>query len=80
MAAGVIDDFYISAGKGRYDQLKGVVQFDKSIDAPIRRGDVLGKIILSDQGTVLKEAALEDISEGGLWRRMTDSVRKIFAD
>ncbi|PIE01682.1 MAG: serine-type D-Ala-D-Ala carboxypeptidase [Thiothrix nivea] len=83
VAAGVIDDFYISAGKGRYDQLKGVVQFDKSIDAPIRRGDVLGKIILSDQGTVLKEAdllALEDISEGGLWRRMTDSVRKIFAD
>lgn len=83
VAAGVIDDFYVSAGKGRYDHLKGMVQFDKSIDAPIRRGDVLGKIILSDQGTILKEAnllALEDIGEGGLWRRMTDSVRKIFAD
>ncbi|CAA6800314.1 MAG: D-alanyl-D-alanine carboxypeptidase (EC [uncultured Thiotrichaceae bacterium] len=83
VAAGVIDDFYVSAGKGRYDQIKGVVQFDKSIDAPIRRGDVLGKIILSDDGTVLKEAdllALEDVAEGGIWSRMSDSVLKIFSD
>jgi D-alanyl-D-alanine carboxypeptidase (penicillin-binding protein 5/6) len=83
VAAGVIDDLYVSIGKGRYDQLKGVIQFDKAIDAPIRRGDVLGKIVLSDQGKVLKEVpllALEDVAEGGLWRRMSDSVQKFFAD
>ncbi len=83
VAAGVIDDFYVSAGKGRYDYIKGIVQFDKSIDAPIRRGDVLGKIILSDEGVVLKEAdllALEDVGEGGLWSRMSDSVLKVFSD
>ncbi|MEZ5534041.1 MAG: D-alanyl-D-alanine carboxypeptidase family protein [Thiolinea sp.] len=83
VAAGVIDDFYVSTGKGRYDQIKGVVQFDKSIDAPIRRGDVIGKIVLSDEDVILKEAdllALEDIAEGGLWRRMADSVMKVFAD
>ncbi len=83
VAAGVMDDFYVSTGKGRYDQIKGVVQFDKSIDAPIRRGDVLGKIILSDEGTILKEAdllALEDVAEGGIWSRMSDSVLKIFSD
>lgn len=83
VAAGVIDDLYVSISKGRYDQLKGVMQFDKAIDAPIRRGDVLGKIILSDQGKILKEVpllALEDIAEGGLWRRMSDSVQKFFAD
>ena len=59
------------------------MQIDKAIDAPIRRGDVLGKIILSDQGKILKEVpllALEDIAEGGLWRRMSDSVQKFFAD
>lgn len=83
VAAGVIDDLYVSVGKGRYNQLKGVMQIDKAIDAPIRRGDVLGKIVLSDQGKVLKEVpllALEDITEGGLWRRMSDSVQKFFAD
>jgi len=83
IAAGVIDDLYVSLPKGRYDQLKGVVQFDKSITAPIRRGDVLGRVVLSDQDTILKEAplfALEDVSEGGLWRRVSDSVQKFFAD
>lgn len=83
VAAGVIDDLYVSIGKGRYDQLKGVIQFDKAIDAPIRRGDVLGKIVFSEQNRVLKEVpllALEDIAEGGLWRRMSDSVQKFFAD
>ena len=83
VAAGVIDDLYVSIGKGRYDQLKGVIQFDKAIDAPIRRGDVLGKIVFSEQSRVLKEVpllALEDIAGGGLWRRMSDSVQKFFAD
>ncbi len=83
VAAGVIADFYVSLPKGRYDQLKGVIQFDKSITAPIRRGDILGRIVLSDQETILKEApllALEDIAEGGLWRRVSDSVQKFFAD
>ncbi|SKA69674.1 D-alanyl-D-alanine carboxypeptidase (penicillin-binding protein 5/6) [Thiothrix eikelboomii] len=83
VAAGVIDDLYVSVGKGRYNQIQGVMQIDKAIDAPIRRGDVLGKIILSDQGKVFKEVpllALEDITEGGLWRRMSDSVQKFFTD
>ena len=83
VAAGVIDDLYVSVGKGRYNQIQGVMQIDKAIDAPIRRGDVLGKIILSDQGKVFKEVpllALEDIAEGGLWRRMSDSVQKFFTD
>lgn len=83
VAAGVVDDLFVSMGKGRYDQLKGVIQFDKSVDAPISRGDVLGKIVLSDDGQVLKEMpllALEDVAEGGVWRRVSDSVMKIFSD
>ena len=83
VAAGVMSDLYVSMGKGRYDQLKGVVQFDKSISAPVRRGDVLGKIVFSDQGKILKEVnllALEDVGEGGLWRQISDSVQKFFAD
>ncbi len=83
VAAGVINDLYVSVSKGRYDQLKGVLQLDKAIDAPIRRGDVLGKIVLSDQGRILKEApllALEDVEEGGIWRQVSDSVQKFFAE
>lgn len=83
--AGVTDDLFVSITKGRYDQLKGGMQLDKGIDAPIKRGDVLGKVIITDQelGKVVKETpllALEDVAEGGWWRRMMDGIQKLFAD
>ena len=83
--AGTVDDLFISIAKGRYDQLKGGMQLDKGIDAPIKRGDVLGKVIITDQelGKIVKETpllALEDVAEGGWWRRMMDSFQKLFAD
>lgn len=83
--AGVIDDLFVSITKGRYDKLKGGMLLDKGIDAPIKRGDVLGKVIITDQelGKVVKETpllALEDVNEGGWWRRMMDGIQKLFAD
>lgn len=81
--AGVQEDVYVSMPKGRYGQLKGSIQLDKYIDAPVHRGDVLGKIVFADENKVIKEMpllALEDVEEGGLWRQMSDSVQKLFAD
>lgn len=83
--AGVVDDLFVSIVKGRYGQLKGGMQLDKGIDAPIERGDVLGKVIITDQelGKVVKETpllALEDVSEGGWWRQVMDGIQKLFAD
>ena len=83
--AGITSDLFVSIAKGTYDQLDGKMQLDKGVDAPIKRGDVLGKIVITDKttGKVVKEApllALEDVAEGGWWRGMVDSVQKIFAD
>lgn len=83
--AGVTDDLFISIVKGRYDQLKGGMQLDKGIDAPIKRGDRLGTVIITDRelGKIVKESpllALEDVAEGGWWRRMMDGIQKLFAD
>ncbi|WMP16261.1 D-alanyl-D-alanine carboxypeptidase family protein [Thiothrix lacustris] len=83
--AGVIDDLFVSIAKGRYDQLKGGMQLDKGIDAPIMRGDRLGTVIITDRelGKIVKETpllALEDVAEGGWWRGMMDSIQKLFAD
>ncbi|WP_020395453.1 D-alanyl-D-alanine carboxypeptidase family protein [Thiolinea disciformis] len=83
VAAGVLDDLYVTTIKGRYDQLKGSIQMDKNVNAPIQRGDVLGKIILADQDKLLKETklqALEDVPEGGFLRRLSDKVQHWFAD
>ena len=83
--AGIINDLYVSITKGRYDQLKGGMQLDKGIDAPIKRGDTVGKIIITDQGLnkVVKEVpllALEDVEEGGWWRKTMDALQKLFTD
>ena len=83
--AGIIDDLYVSITKGRYDQLKGGMQLYKGIDAPIKRGDTVGKIIITDQGLgkAVKEVpllALEDVGEGGWWRKAVDAIQKFFTD
>jgi D-alanyl-D-alanine carboxypeptidase (penicillin-binding protein 5/6) len=83
--AGITDDLFVSVTKGRYDQLKGGMQLDKGIDAPIKRGDKVGKIIITDQGLgkIVKEVpllALEDVGEGGWWRKAVDAIQKFFTD
>ena len=83
--AGITSDLFVSITKGSYDQLDGKMQLDKCVDAPIKRGDVLGKILIMDKtsGKVVKESpllALDDVEEGGWWRGMVDGVQKIFAD
>lgn len=83
--AGITDDLFVSIVKGRYDQLKGGMQLDKGIDAPIERGDVLGTILISDRetGQTVKQLpllALDNVGEGGWWRGMVDSVQKLFED
>lgn len=79
--AGVTDDVYVSVQKGNYNNLKGAIQVNKEIYAPVKRGDVLGQIVFSDQGKVIKQLpliALADVPEGGMWRQMVDSVKSWF--
>lgn len=83
--AGVMSDLFVSIVKGRYEQLNGGIQLDKGVDAPIKRGDVLGKVIIADKelGKVVKEIpllALDDVAEGGWWRQITDGIQKLFVD
>lgn len=79
--AGVINDVYVSVQKGNYNNLKGAIQVSKEVYAPVKRGDILGQIIFSDQGKVIKQLpliALADVEEGGMWRQMIDSVKSWF--
>lgn len=83
--AGVISDLMVSTVKGSYDKLDAKMQLDQGVDAPVKRGDVLGKIIITekDSGKLIKETplfALDDVEEGGWWRGFVDGVQKIFAN
>jgi len=81
--AGITDDFYVTIQKGHYKQLKGLMELDKKLDAPIKRGDVVGKAIIKDGNNVvltLPLLALDAVDEGSFWTKITDSVKKLFSN
>ena len=78
---GAIDDLYVTIQKEHYKKLKGIMEIDKGIDAPIKRGDVLGKIKLTVDNKVVREAplvAMKSVGEGSGWDKFVDSIRKLF--
>ena len=81
VTAGIVDDFYVTVQKGRYKQLKGLMELNTSLDAPVKRGDVVGTAIIKDGDQVVHEVtllALDDVDAGGFWTKVTDSVKKLF--
>lgn len=81
VALGILEDLYVTIQKGTYKNLQGVMEIDKGIDAPVKRGQVLGKIKVTNGSKVVKEIplyAMEDVKEGGFWDRLSDSFKKFF--
>lgn len=79
---GVSDDLYITVPRGQYKNLKATMEIDKGITAPTRKGQRHGMVKVSMGKQVLLTrplVALQDVPEGGLWRRMVDSIRLWFA-
>ncbi len=79
--AGLMNDFYITVQKGRYKNLKGLMELDTTLDAPIKRGDIVGKAIFKDGATIIKEIplfALDSVDAGGFWSKVTGSIQKLF--
>lgn len=78
---GAIDDLYVTIQKNHYKKLQGIMEIDKGIDAPVKRGDILGKIKLLVGNKVVREAplvAMKSINEGSSWDKLVDSVKKFF--
>lgn len=79
--AGIMEDFYVTVQKGHYKQLKGLMKLDSSLDAPIKRGDVIGTAIIKDGDLIVHQVpllALDTVDSGGFWSKVTDSVKKLF--
>ena len=78
---GILNDFYVTVEKGRYKNLKGLMELNSKLDAPIKRGDVVGKAIIKDGDSKVIEVpllALDNVDTGSFWTEITDSIKKIF--
>lgn len=79
--AGILNDLYVTVQKGHYKQLKGLMKLNTAVDAPVKRGDIVGTAIIRDGDIIVKEEpllALDAVDAGGFWSKVTDSVKKLF--
>jgi serine-type D-Ala-D-Ala carboxypeptidase (penicillin-binding protein 5/6) len=77
LPVGVLDEIYVTAPRKHYNELKAESQLDKAIIAPVKKGDTVGTLNVTLAGEVVLTkplVAMEDVPEGGFFRRLYDAV------
>jgi serine-type D-Ala-D-Ala carboxypeptidase (penicillin-binding protein 5/6) len=70
-------DVFVTVGRGTGAQLKSSATVKEPVIAPIKAGQVLGELTLSDGKDVVAKVPLvakEAVPEGGWWTRMVDGI------
>ncbi|MBI3343330.1 MAG: D-alanyl-D-alanine carboxypeptidase [Gammaproteobacteria bacterium] len=79
---GLSEDLYVTAPRGQYKNLTAALEADMRIIAPAGKGERHGavKVSLGDKVLATRPlVALQDIAQGGWWRRWVDTVKLWFA-
>lgn len=80
---GIKDDLYMTIPRGQAKRLTAKLNVNKVIKAPIQEGQAFGVLQISLDDEVLAErpiVALENVQEGGLFKRLWDAVILFFTD
>lgn len=82
LETGVADDLYLTVPRGAFEKLDTSIALDEEkILAPVRAGQQLGVVSISLDGEAIAQrplVALAEMPQGGLWRRMSDTVKLWF--
>ena len=79
--AGLAQDLSLTLPKGQVKQLQASMVLEPQLVAPLKTGDVIGKVEVKLGAEVVHSAdliALEPVEEGGFFRRLWDSIRLFF--
>jgi len=79
--AGVKADLAVSVARGTVDTLSTRLVLEPALIAPVKQGQVIGKVEILQGDKVLNRAdvvAMETVEEGGFFRRIWDSIRLFF--
>src|SRR5699024_2278898 len=78
---GLADNLTLTLPRGQVDKIAATMILDESVTAPVKQGDQLCVVEVRLGDEVLHTAtlvALDDVPEGGLIRRILDSIRMFF--
>ncbi|MDD4913697.1 MAG: D-alanyl-D-alanine carboxypeptidase [Methylococcales bacterium] len=77
LAVGVAEDLYVTAPRKHFSELKAETQINQAVVAPIKKGDTVGALNIALGGETVATkplVAMNDIAEGGLFRRLYDAA------
>ena len=78
---GLADTQYVTIPSGQYQRLSINTKVPKYVEAPLKKGDKIGELVIQFDNTVIANSplyALQDVPQGGVYSRMKDSVRLMF--
>ncbi|MEB3753782.1 D-alanyl-D-alanine carboxypeptidase PBP5/6 [Acinetobacter sp. MD2(2019)] len=80
--AGLAEDFNVTMPKGQASDIKTQLQVSPEVNAPLKKGQVIGKLVATLDGKVIAEkpvVALKAVDEAGFFSRMIDYVKQFFS-
>jgi D-alanyl-D-alanine carboxypeptidase (penicillin-binding protein 5/6) len=81
VALGLDQDTYVTLPRGEAKNIKASFVLEKELEAPINKGDVVGKLYYQIDGEDIAEyplMALETVEQGSLFSRMWDYIVLLF--
>ncbi|USA53817.1 D-alanyl-D-alanine carboxypeptidase PBP5/6 [Acinetobacter sp. C32I] len=80
---GLAENFNVTMPKGQADKIKTQLVVQPKLNAPLAKGQVVGKLVASLDGKVIAEkplVALKPVEEAGFFARMIDHVKMFFSN
>lgn len=79
LAQGLTKDLIVTIPRRQYEKLKASVILNPDLEAPIQKGQQVGKVVVTLDAEPYTEAplvALHDVASGGLWSKIKDSIMR----
>ena len=83
ISLGVSENVSVTIPRGSYEKLEAQIKVPKIIEAPVRKGDVLGELLLMmDEEAIYRTSviSLENYKQAGFFSRFSDYLELIFLD
>ena len=80
---GLAENFNMTMPKGQADKIKTQLVVQPKLNAPLAKGQVVGKLVASLDGKVIAEkplVALKPVEEAGFFARMIDHIKMFFSN
>ena len=80
---GLAENFNVTMPKGQADKIKTQIVVQPKLNAPLAKGQVVGKLVASLDGKVIAEkplVALKPVEEAGFFARMIDHIKMFFSN